>query len=142
MKIAPVVKGLKDFPVQLLFSYPAIKYDIDNARRENKSVLWAGVKSAVKNNWTYLLVLGTSNPALAMTGVSLLLASPAIISAGIGFTRARNDAIRLTATPFSQRFEHSDWTWREQQRGMSAISGARNMIGSEAGAFARRYSRR
>jgi hypothetical protein len=142
MHISTFAKGFRDFPGQLLFSYGAIREDIDNARRENRSVLWAGATSAIKNNWTYLLILGTANPTIAMTGVSLLLASPFLMSYGVGMARERNDNIRLAATPFSQRFEHSDWTWREQQRGMSAISGARNMIGSEAGAFARRYSRR
>lgn len=142
MKISTFIKPWGNVAVNAAFTYPQMRQDIELARREHRSVMWAGAKSAVKNNWMAIVTIGASRPGLMMLGFMALEAAPALVNLGAGIIRERNDAIRLAATPFSQRFEHTDWTWRSQQRGMQAISGARSMIGSEAGAFARRYGRR
>lgn len=123
-------------------TYPMIHRDIEEARRENRSVLWAGTKSAVRNNWMNVISTGASRPGMLFLGFAALQVAPALVGVAHGMIRQRNDEIRLSHTPFSQRFEHTDWTWREQQRGMQSISGARSLVGSEAGAFHRRYARR
>ena len=128
--------------VGVAMTYPMMKTDIDVARRENRSVMWAGAKSAVRNNWINIVTIGASRPGLMALGFIALDTAPALVNLGYGMLRQRNDEIRLSHTPFSQRWEHTDWTWRAQQRGMQSISGANSMIGSEAGGMARRYGRR
>jgi len=141
MKFNSFAKGLSGPALNAAFTYPQIREDIDLARRENRSVLWAGTKSAVKNNWVWMVTIGANRPTLMAMGLIALQAAPALVNLGAGLVRERNDAIRLSATPFSQRFEHSDWTWRSQQRGLQSINGVHGMIGSEAAAFSRRYNR-
>jgi hypothetical protein len=116
--------------------------DLHKAHEQNQSMLWAGTKSAVKLGWQPLLMWGVKNPMLGWLGLSAIIMAPPLLSAGAQYIRQRNDWIRSAATPFSQKFEHTQWTSQAQQRGLQSISGARSLIGMEAASFASRYGRR
>lgn len=115
--------------------------DIHQAKKEGRNTAWAATTSAVRNNWANLLLLGAKRPIALGLGLAALQVSPAIASAAYGYYQTRNNWIRLTRTPFSQLFEHSDWTMQHQQRGMQSILGARSMLGSEAARMSARYGR-
>lgn len=116
--------------------------DMRAAKKEHKSQLAAGVKSAVRNNWQNLILMGMQNQMKGI-GALLLISSAAGISSGLNNVISyRNSWIRSAATPFSARYEHSDWAAQAQQRGMQSITGIRGYLGSEAANFAQRYGRR
>ena len=122
-------------------SIPVVQ-DAKEARAENKSVLWAGTKSAVRNNWQQVLMLGLKHPTAAMLGLGVIQMSPLIARTAFNYYRVHSDYLRSISQPFSSRFEHSDQTWRAMQSGMQSITGVRSMLGSEANSMNRRYGRR
>jgi hypothetical protein len=122
-------------------SIPVIS-SVQEARREHKSVMWAATKSAVRNNWQFIITLGMRHQMLGMFALGLVESAPPLIGLAGQFVKNRNDELRLSHAPFSQRFEHSDMTYKHQLRGLQSIQGTRSMIGGEAAQFAGRYSRR
>jgi hypothetical protein len=141
MQVGMVAKEFTNVAIGAVFSYPQVREDMNKARRERRSVLWAGAKSAVKNNWMQVAMIGLGNQTLGFLGMQALQMAPTLVNMGGAFIKTRNDSLRISSVPFSQQFEHSDWSLKAQQQGMQAINGANSMIGSEAGEFARRYSR-
>ena len=109
------------------------------AEAHHQSPFWAATKSLIKNNWLNALFLGTGTSAFI--GAQLLMMSPALAHLATGVTQMRNEQIRTAALPMSHTFEASEWAWKSQQRGLQTM-GQANQLGSEAGAFARRYARR
>jgi hypothetical protein len=125
-----------------LWSVPSVFSDISAARREGKSTVWAGTKSAVKNNALNIALLGVSRPMLAFAGIMALQVGGALIGPSVQMFRNTQQNFRLASTPFSQRFELSDMAQAHQQYGLNSISGTHSRLGNEASAFASRYNRR
>jgi len=138
------LKSLRIIGGGAIFSTPAVLSDMQTAEQEHKSRLWAGAKSAVANNWQYLVMTGWGGlRQLRSFGYLGLLSAAAPMATAVANTISqRNYWIRQAATPFSHRFDHSDWTAAFQQRGMQKIAGVRGLIGSEAAAMNARYMRR
>jgi len=112
------------------------------AKAQHHSAFWAATKDIVAKNWLTVALIGTSEAGLGYIAGQILSMTPAVIHLSSGLVQARNTQFRMASTPFSQSFEHSDWTLRAQQRGLQTLNGANSMLGSEAGAMARRYARR
>ena len=60
----------------------------------------------------------------------------------LGKYNERFDTVRSAPQPFSQKFEHTDWTLRAQSIALQSMNGGRGLIGTEAGMMAARYGRR
>lgn len=124
-----------------VMTFPTIRSDMRQASDSGKNIIWAGAKSAVKNNWQNLLIIGASRPNLLFTGLIALEMAPALTRMGLNYTSIRLDELRQSSVPFSQRYEHSQWASQHQQRGLASINGTRGFLGAEAAAFNSRYRR-
>lgn len=120
----------------------SVPKEISHAREEHKSVAKALGSSFLRNNWQSLLFLGTKHPFLYQLELSALMMLPNAVSPVITGINDRINTMRRVTTPFSQRFEHSDWSLRSQQMGLQSISQGQGFIGSEAGMFAAKYGRK
>ena len=77
---------------------------------------------------------------LALMGIPITRAATSAVISSVG---RHNNFVRLAKTPFSHRYEPNETCWRAQQMGLQAIGAAwgHANMGSEAGAFSRRYGR-
>lgn len=126
------------------FSAIPIHQAIKDAEAEHKSKLWAGVKSAVENSWQPLIMTGWGafKQLRSAAFLGVLMQAGTLAGTAMSLAVSRNNFYRQAVTPFSHRFDHSDYTSAAQQRGMQTITGVRSMIGNEASAFNARYGRR
>ena len=122
-------------------SFPV--WDSYKAFKEHRSVPGEFVRSSFANSWPLLVTAGMGLGAAATAQALFMLpAIPALATGIYGYSVTRNSYLRQAATPFSHRFTHSEFAGAAQQQGMASIQGAQSLIGSEAGQFAQRYSRR
>jgi hypothetical protein len=112
------------------------------AQAHHHSAFWAATKNIVANNWLNVALIGTAGAGWGYALGYTIAMAPSLIHLGSGLVQSRNILMSDMSVPFSQSFEHSDWTLKAQQRGLQALSGANSALGSEAGAMAKRYARR
>ncbi len=125
-----------------LFSLPFIYGDVREAQRTGKNVAWALTKSSVQNNFLNLITIGLTRPLIWQAGIMAVQMAPAMVSLGMTMQRKASDTFRLGVQPFSQKFEHSEYSYQMQQRGLSSINGNRSSIGGEAALMHSRFARR
>jgi hypothetical protein len=77
---------------------------------------------------------------IALYGIPATRAATQLV---VGAVQKHNTFVRMSRTPFSHRFEHTDVTSRMQQMGLQSIGAAwgHANMGSEASMMARRYGR-
>jgi len=116
------------------FGILPIMSEMKKAQQEHKSRLWAGVSSGISYIGLPIVLTGFNftKATVAFTALGAVTTLPAFVDKISGLVQTRNQWIRQAATPFSHRFDASDWTAAAQQRGMQAMNGYKSMIGNEA----------